>query len=1062
MKVDEEKAMDRKTYIVSTNEQFYIFFPDENAFDNQGRINRIRGMYRAFLDTFNAEKGFGVVVKIGNDGRPYYRLFTESYSFAANKKCDRDDKNTAIGFMVNSFKPVSQEDTLDSSVRRVLVTGVLTENICVLGKNRPIDRNGFGKFLAYIERNALSYKHPDREDIVIKRQEAAEKMNFLLRQKEIITAKKEYDREFLKALQYSAWKSTGESRQDGTVRAFQIFNSDTESWNRFNVGAKVAFSTRKKITFQEERELTKGTVVRKEGTELFVKFNNLAQIDVPPNGYILELLGPDYGYKLSALGSLEKGESVNTHLLDILVKRTTMPIVRHVPYKKPSDVDALTDSQKLAVQRALEVDDFLLVQGPPGTGKTTIITEMIREFVKDGQRVLVCSQNNLAVDNVLEKCNERDMLCLRLGNEENIRLDSVRQLLPRYITEQLEKEIMHESRTTAAAYMEEVKKEIRMLQKAYGNTVLLCDAVEDFVSLGRTLRVVSEALDRHSIFSLLLGREKLSDIKNKVSGGLTIVSGYQQIVLDLVKKGKISVRGDALREQARILDGLFESMAVLYNYITDNRVRFSLILGQHRQEIISEIEKSILNRKKIYTAWFALENYEGNPFYSWLPFPSLPEEQMVEYLLHYPGLIEQVNNNASARLIVFNKILANWVSELEQDQSSFEATLLRIVKIIGATCIGAQTNPHFKNVEYDVVIVDEAGQIPMENLFVPLVKAKKIILIGDHMQLPPMGEQEFCEYVENNRIFDRSEYFEEVKDISKFIGKNYSQSLFERLFRDFRKNGKSQNIVVLDQQFRMHPVIAEFIKEYFYEGQYQSDFVKPENKCIVIGGFHHNMYFFDTGLSKEKAESRENTSYFNEYEAKLCAVILCKIICDLLTDAALPEKNRRYGKVFDARRLTCDIGVITAYSPQIAKIRKYTGQFLMESLPSIESRNPYFANNKGKTEELVNNLAIETLDSFQGRDNQIIIYSFVRSHMDHQKGGIGFLNEVRRLNVMMTRAKSLLIMVGDANTLISSKKPTVHDPDHTAGWYFDNLINFKGMHRIKADTIEKVKQYNDY
>ena len=341
-------------------------------------------------------------------------------------------------------------------------------------------------------------------------------MNFLLRQKEIITAKKEYDREFLKALQYSAWKSTGESRQDGTVRAFQIFNSDTESWNRFNVGAKVAFSTRKKITFQEERELTKGTVVRKEGTELFVKFNNLAQIDVPPNGYILELLGPDYGYKLSALGSLEKGESVNTHLLDILVKRTTMPIVRHVPYKKPSDVDALTDSQKLAVQRALEVDDFLLVQGPPGTGKTTIITEMIREFVKDGQRVLVCSQNNLAVDNVLEKCNERDMLCLRLGNEENIRLDSVRQLLPRYITEQLEKEIMHESRTTAAAYMEEVKKEIRMLQKAYGNTVLLCDAVEDFVSLGRTLRVVSEALDRHSIFSLLLGREKLSDIKNKV------------------------------------------------------------------------------------------------------------------------------------------------------------------------------------------------------------------------------------------------------------------------------------------------------------------------------------------------------------------------------------------------------------------------------------------------------------------------------------------------------------------------------------------------------------------
>lgn len=1053
--------MDRKTYIVSLSEQFYIFFPDENASSNYERINKIRGMYRAFLDSYDPEKGFGVVVKIGNDGKPYYRLFTESYSFVANKKYDRDNKSVTIGFMVNSYKPISQEDTLDSSVRRVLVKGILSENICVLGKNKPIDINGFGQFLAHIDKNALSYKHPDREDIIKNRQEIAEKINFLLQQKEIIVAKKEFDRTFLKALQYSSWTSTGESRQDGIVRAFQIFNSDTESWDRFTVGAKVAFSTQKKITFQEERDLTKGTVVRKEGTEIFVKFNNLTQINVPSKGYILELLGPDYGYKLSALGSLEKGESVNTHLLDILVKKTTMPIVRHVNYRKPSDVDALTDSQKLAIQRALEVDDFLLVQGPPGTGKTTIITAMIREFVKSGQRVLVCSQNNLAVDNVLEKCNERNMLCLRLGNEENIRLDSVKQLLPRYITEQLEKEIMLESKTKTTVYLDDIRKEILMLQRSYGNTVLLCNAMEDFVSLGGTLRVVSEALDRHSIFALLLGGEKLSNTKSKLTNGLSVVSQYQHIVIDLVKKGKASISADYLNEQAELLDGLFESLVVIKHYIEENKMRFSLILGKQRQVIINEIENSISNRNKIYTAWIALEKYEGNPFYSWLPLPSLPEEQLGEYLLKYPSLIEQVNNNASARLIVFNKVLANWVNELEQDQSSFEATLLRIVKIIGATCIGAQTNPHFKNVEYDVAIVDEAGQIPMENLFVPLVKAKKIILIGDHMQLPPMGEQEFCEYVEDNKLFDKSEYFDEVKDVSQFINKNYSQSLFERLFRDFRKNGKSQNIVVLDQQFRMHPIIAEFIKDYFYEGQYHSDFVKPEKKRIEIGGFRHNMYFFDTSYSKDKAESRENTSYYNDYEAKLCAVILCKIICDLLIDAALPEKSRRFGKVLDTEQLTCDIGIITAYSPQIAKIRKYTKQYLTDNLAVIEKQNPYYANNTGKLDELVNNLAIETLDSFQGRDNQIILYSFVRSHLDNQRGGIGFLNEVRRLNVMMTRAKSLLIMVGDAKTLMSSKKPTVHDPVHSAGWYFSNLINYKGMHRIQADNIEKVKLYND-
>lgn len=1053
--------MDRRTYSVSLYEQFYIFFPDENAANNSHRMHKIRGMYRTFLDNYNAGKGFGVVVKIGNAGKPYYKLYTESYTFTADKKYDRDNKSTVIGFMVNGYKPISQEDTLDNSVRRVLVKGVLPENICVLGKNKPISVNGFGKFLAYIDRNALSYKFPDKEDNLNRRQELSEKVSFLLRQKDIITAKKEYDRNFLKSLKYSKWNSTGESRQDGIVKAFQILNSDTDSWQRFNTGAKVAFSTREKITSQEEKELTKGTILLKNGTELLVKINNLTQVNIPQSGYILELLGPDYGYKLSALGSLEKGESVNSHLLDILVQNKTMPVKRHVKYEKPEDVDALTESQKLAIQRALEVDDFLLVQGPPGTGKTTIITEMIREFVKSGQRVLVCSQNNLAVDNVIEKCNEREMLCLRLGNEENIRLDSVKQLLPRYITEQIEKEIMAESQTKAADYLNEIKAEILMLKKTYNNALLLCNAVEDFVSLSRTLRMISESLDKHNIYAALLGKKKLFDIRNNLKHGLQFVSQYQYILIELVKKRKTSVNKAYLKEKERLLDDLFESLTILQKHIIDNRRRFTLILRQQRQEIISEIESVISKRDKIYSAWFALGEYEGNPLYRWRKMPSETEENMAAYLLEYPYYIEQVYNNASARLRVFNKVLANWVNELEQDQSSFEATLLRIVKIIGATCIGVQTNPHFKNVEYDVAIVDEAGQIPMENLLVPLVKAKKIILIGDHMQLPPMGEQDFCEYIKKEKVFDKNEHFEDINDIPLFIDKNYSQSLFERLFRDFQKDGNTNNIVVLDQQFRMHPIIAGFIKDFFYEGKYHSDFVRPENKRIEIGGFRHNIYFFDTSSSKEKAESRENTSYFNDYEAKICAVILCKIISDLLMDAALPDKHRKYGRVLDVNHLTCDIGVITAYSPQIKKIREYTREYLTGSQSIAELKNPFFKDNKGKLDDLVNNLAIETLDSFQGRDNQIILYSFVRSHLDHQKGGIGFLNEVRRLNVMITRAKSLLIMVGDANTLVSSKKPTVHDPKHSAGWYFNHLINYNGTHRIQADDIEKVKLYHD-
>ena len=82
---------------------------------------------------------------------------------------------------------------------------------------------------------------------------------------------------------------------------------------------------------------------------------------------------------------------------------------------------------------------------------------------------------------------------------------------------------------------------------------------------------------------------------------------------------------------------------------------------------------------------------------------------------------------------------------------------------------------------------------------------------------------------------------------------------------------------------------------------------------------------------------------------------------------------------------------------------------------------------------------VNSVDSFQGRDNEIILFSMTRSN---PKGKIGFLRDVRRLNVAMTRAKSMLIMIGDSETLTASKQMAEHNKNIAAAYYYESLIDY--------------------
>ncbi|MHC1635688.1 MAG: IGHMBP2 family helicase [Candidatus Methanospirareceae archaeon] len=261
-----------------------------------------------------------------------------------------------------------------------------------------------------------------------------------------------------------------------------------------------------------------------------------------------------------------------------------------------------------------------------------------------------------------------------------------------------------------------------------------------------------------------------------------------------------------------------------------------------------------------------------------------------------------------------------------------------------------------ENFRFDVAVIDEATQSTEPSSLIAIIKADKFIMAGDHRQLPPTVQSE------------------------EAARRGLSKSMFERLLETYGK----RVYAMLKVQYRMNEEIADFPNNEFYGGEIQT----PENvKNRNIKDLLHKDMRLREGLAKlilsEKPavfidtahRFRERTRYGstskeNEGEASL----VCKIVEILLEAGVRPE----------------EIGVISPYDDQVSLLRR------MLPMESLE---------------------IKSVDGFQGREKEIIIVSFVRSN---EEGDIGFLNDLRRLNVSLTRAKRKRILIGDAFTLKSN------------------------------------------
>lgn len=348
------------------------------------------------------------------------------------------------------------------------------------------------------------------------------------------------------------------------------------------------------------------------------------------------------------------------------------------------------------------------------------------------------------------------------------------------------------------------------------------------------------------------------------------------------------------------------------------------------------------------------------------------------------------------RLPITQTVQKDWHSLLkdanDHDLDEIRKLYVRHANVIGTTCVASARKEFMENYPvFDVVIIDEVSKATPPELLLPMLKGKKIILVGDHHQLPPLvGEDTLDETLQ--AILEESENLEEKDELKKLL----KESLFERLFKNLPKTSKT----MLAIQYRMHESIMETITPFYEEENYrlQCGLVDSDSardhllKSRYVNRKDH-LLWIDMPNEKPYFEERmkDGKSRFNQ--AELDAIR--DVLIDLNEATANAKKEGRMNP--DERK---SIGVISFYGEQVKRIDRLIQQQV--NLTHLTFRTG-------------------TVDKFQGMEMDVILLSMVRNNQE-KSGDIGFANDYRRLNVALSRARELLVLVGSSDMFTKRAK----------------------------------------
>lgn len=673
--------------------------------------------------------------------------------------------------------------------------------------------------------------------------------------------------------------------------------------------------------------------------------------------------------KLEARKRLLEGKSANPKLMDLVsdnelsqlenIERNGTKILPLTDFVKNKIFKhEPTKNQEDAIRIALNTPDIAIIQGPPGTGKTTVLTAILERLNEEADKtqdkygsVLVTALQHDAVENIIERLKINGLPTPKFGSKSKD--DSDLEFYDR--VENFSNEIIQNA-----------KKEIPELENEPSIKALegYFEAYVKTPSKKFALNLLNFILDnmRCKMDNELI--ERTEHIKNKIE------KEVQNNNIDI--KDLYIVYAIRTTEKGLLDDGLDRNSDLLYSNFAND---------------LTNEEKELLKKRNIDNIQEYLKNLrilKLKLLSKILPKPEFKKIKVnSEIITLRDNILVKLENNRTKKDKI-NAILLEYIDELDNNPLAlknaiedysfvFSSTTGQSIKTINKKEEKRQKENKPNNMHsYDVVAIDEAARVTPLDLIVVMVLAKqKMILVGDHRQLPHMINEEIV----NSGELKENEYIE--NSMFGFL-KSRAQKLKD-------KDGIIRTIT-LNNQYRMHPILGNFVSKNFYD-EYGEGFNSPlDAKYFTqnLDGIENTPAIW-VNVSNQDGDEKGGMGYSRECEAIKTVQLLKRWI------------NSEEGK-----KLT--FGVITFYRKQVDLIQAQIDKNLT----------------KEERENFYDRFRLGTVDSFQGMEFDIVFLSVVRSRSinkiklstkDYQL--FGFLISKNRLCVSMSRQKKTLIVVGD-------------------------------------------------
>ena len=372
-------------------------------------------------------------------------------------------------------------------------------------------------------------------------------------------------------------------------------------------------------------------------------------------------------------------------------------------------------------------------------------------------------------------------------------------------------------------------------------------------------------------------------------------------------------------------------------------------------------------------------------------------ERRFESHADYPQLwairkaIRELRKNRKKGSENYHQKMDRLKSRAAEIELRINAELFGEARVIACTLVGS-AHHLLEGMKFGTLFIDEAAQALEAACWIPMRRASRVILAGDHCQLPPT-----------------------VKSIAA-LRAGLGKTLMERIAEN-----KPEVVTLLKIQYRMNDEIMRFSSDWFYGGKVES---APQIKYRSVLDYDHPITWIDTSneenqITIEGEDSPEDSASaanqnsdlnfkeqfvgesfgrINKAEAELTLLTLAEYFTKISKRRVLEER--------------IDVGIISPYRAQV--------QYLKKLIKKYEFFKPY--------RRLI---SVNTVDGFQGQERDVILISLVRSN---DEGQIGFLKDLRRMNVAMTRARMKLIILGNKDTM------TKH-PFYKKLWEYVEAIN---------------------